>query len=55
VKACEPAKWKEEIVMDISIFMVIVGALLFLAVPVGIFFAVKYLIRYNAIMKAKGQ
>jgi uncharacterized protein YneF (UPF0154 family) len=34
--------------MDISVLMVILGVLLLFAVPAGVFFAIKYLIRYNA-------
>ena len=39
--------------MQITVFLVIGGVLLFLAIPVGFFFTIKYLIGYNAKMKAK--
>jgi len=39
--------------MEITVYMVIGGVLILLAVPVGIFFAIKHLIGYNAKMKAK--
>ena len=44
---------EEAIAMEISVIMVTVGALVFLAVPIGVFLAIKYLIHYNAKMKAK--